>query len=186
MALQAFDKAVDINPKYALAWYAKGTALDSLGKYDEAIQAYDKAIQIKPDHAKAWYNKGIDLGNQGKSDEAIKALDKAIQIEPDFEPDAEAYCYSKGITLKRQRIKSEDEDWDGRLAECSKLKCTYWQDEPGSVHGYCQLPGLGGLCTEGSGDADVYCPLRAEAEKGIFDFDWKKIDEHWDEEDSDF
>ncbi|MFZ1314980.1 tetratricopeptide repeat protein [Methanothrix sp.] len=42
-----------LDPEYANAWYNKGSALDNMGKYDEAIRAYDEAIRIDPELAAA-------------------------------------------------------------------------------------------------------------------------------------
>jgi hypothetical protein len=81
-AIQAFDKAIEINPQDAKAWYERGYALDSQGKYKEAIPALDKAIELDPRNAEAWYEKGIALKAQGKYDEAQRAYDKAIEIDP--------------------------------------------------------------------------------------------------------
>ena len=47
-AIQAYDRAIEINPQYTDAWYNKGETLRRQDKYDEAIQAYDKAIKINP------------------------------------------------------------------------------------------------------------------------------------------
>jgi tetratricopeptide (TPR) repeat protein len=44
-ALSAFDRAVEIDPQYTMAWNNRGTTLASLGRYDEAILACDKAIE---------------------------------------------------------------------------------------------------------------------------------------------
>ena len=81
-AIQAYEKAIEINPQYALAWNGKGVALSVQGKYDEAITAFDRAIEINPQDASAWNNKGNALDSQGKYDEAIQAYDKAIEIDP--------------------------------------------------------------------------------------------------------
>ena len=62
----------------------KGSALGSLGRYDEATRAYDEAIRIDPEYAEAWFNKGLALYNQGRYDEAIKAYDEAIRIDPEL------------------------------------------------------------------------------------------------------
>jgi tetratricopeptide (TPR) repeat protein len=78
-------------------WNDQGGALNSQGKYDEAIQAYDKAIQLDPNYAKAWSNKGMALVNMGKLDEAIQAFDKAIWIDPSL---SEAW-YHKVNTLDK-------------------------------------------------------------------------------------
>ena len=45
----------------AKAWYNKGTALNILGRHDEALTACDKTLEIKPDFAEAWFNKGVAL-----------------------------------------------------------------------------------------------------------------------------
>ena len=46
--MEAFDKAIEINPQDSDAWYNKGLALTKLNKYDEAMKTYDKAIEIHP------------------------------------------------------------------------------------------------------------------------------------------
>jgi tetratricopeptide (TPR) repeat protein len=60
-AIEYYDKALKIDPKYALALNNKGLALDKLGKYNEAIQSYDKALEIDPKYALALNNKGLAL-----------------------------------------------------------------------------------------------------------------------------
>jgi superkiller protein 3 len=101
-ALQAYDKAIQLNPYYVLAYCNKGNVLNSLGMREEAIQAYDKALQLKPD-AMTYFNKGIVLKALGKKEEALQAYDKAIQLNPDY---ALAYS-SKGIILNDLGKKEE-------------------------------------------------------------------------------
>ncbi len=45
-AIKAYDKAIEINPENADAWYNKGFALYELGKNEEATKAYDTARKI--------------------------------------------------------------------------------------------------------------------------------------------
>jgi tetratricopeptide (TPR) repeat protein len=52
-AIQACDKAIELDPKYAMPWNNKGGALFFLGRYDDAIQAYDKATKLDPKDATA-------------------------------------------------------------------------------------------------------------------------------------
>jgi tetratricopeptide (TPR) repeat protein len=47
-ALKCFDKALEINPQLAKAWYNRGIALDLLGKPDEAIKSFNKAKELLP------------------------------------------------------------------------------------------------------------------------------------------
>ena len=53
-AIEAFDKAIELDPKWAMPWRDKGNALRKLGKPDEAIQALDKAIELNPEWATPW------------------------------------------------------------------------------------------------------------------------------------
>ena len=98
-AIEAFDKAIEINPKDSDAWNGKGSVLFKLNKFDEAIKAYDKAIEINPQNLMAWNNKGNTLNRLNKYDEAIKAFDNAIKIDP---PRSEAWN-NKGYALSRLR-----------------------------------------------------------------------------------
>ena len=45
-AIEAYNKAIEINPQYAKAWYNKGNALDELGKHEESLKALDKAKEL--------------------------------------------------------------------------------------------------------------------------------------------
>jgi tetratricopeptide (TPR) repeat protein len=81
-AVQAFDKAIEINPKNAVGWYLKGAALDRQGKVLEAIQACNNATEINPQDADAWYIKGKVLEDLGRYDEAMQAFDNSTQIDP--------------------------------------------------------------------------------------------------------
>jgi len=83
-ALEAFDKALEINLDYADAWSNKGVVLAGLDRYEEALAACDKALEINPDFANAWYNKGVDLAGLDRDEEALAAYDKALKINPDF------------------------------------------------------------------------------------------------------
>jgi len=51
-ALDAFDKATEMNPQFILAWCNKATSLGVLGRYKEAQDAHSKAIEINPQLAR--------------------------------------------------------------------------------------------------------------------------------------
>ncbi|MCX9085671.1 MAG: tetratricopeptide repeat protein [Candidatus Methanoperedens sp.] len=83
-AIEAYNKAIAINPNYKYAWINKGNAFDKLGLHSKAIEAYNKAIVIDPNDKDAWYNKGIALMYLGEDDKAIEAFDKVIALDPDY------------------------------------------------------------------------------------------------------
>jgi len=83
-SIEAYGKALELDPKNESMWNNYGLGLYSLGRYDEAIEAYDRAIAISTSYADAWNNKGAALAVQGKYGEALVAFDKATEINPQF------------------------------------------------------------------------------------------------------
>ncbi|WGV27867.1 serine protease [Halotia branconii] len=98
-AIANYEKAIQLNPKYANAYYNLGIALFDQKKLDEAVAAYQKAIQLNPKDAIAYNNLGNALSDQKKLDEAVAAYQKAIQLNPKY---AIAY-YNLGIALFDQK-----------------------------------------------------------------------------------
>ena len=81
-AITLYEKAIDIDEKFATAWYNKGHALMKLGKHEEAIIAFDKALEIDPDDADVWSSKGNALSFLGKHEEAIIARIRSSALFP--------------------------------------------------------------------------------------------------------
>ncbi len=48
MALLRYQQALDQDPKSLAAWTGKGTALQQLERYEEALAAYDRALELRP------------------------------------------------------------------------------------------------------------------------------------------
>ena len=46
--MECCDKALEIDPKFAMAWNNKSIVLVQLGKYNEAMECCDKALEINP------------------------------------------------------------------------------------------------------------------------------------------
>ena len=82
LALDAYEKAIELSPYYWLAWNNKASALNEIGSYGNALQAVEKAIQLDPNQAVSWGNKGFALNNLGHPQEALKALEKASELDP--------------------------------------------------------------------------------------------------------
>ncbi|HBT96252.1 MAG TPA: hypothetical protein DEB25_00665 [Desulfobulbaceae bacterium] len=83
LALQAFDKAIELKPDFAAIWLLKAHTLSSLGRNKEAVEAFDKTIELNPDEAFFWTNKGLFLEYISCYGKAIEAYDKAIELKPD-------------------------------------------------------------------------------------------------------
>lgn len=66
-ALDDFNKAIDLSPRTAVAWFDKGNVLYELGDMTSAIASYTRAIELQPNLGEAYYNRGyvyLKLGNQ--------------------------------------------------------------------------------------------------------------------------
>ena len=104
-ALQASEKAIEIDSKLAIAWRNKGNALDDLAKYDEAIQSYNKASSINQTYSVSMIDKGNSHYNAGEYVAAIRYYDEAIKQDP---KDEYAW-YNKADALRMLHRNSEAE-----------------------------------------------------------------------------
>ena len=89
--LLQFDRAIDyyqiaikVNPKFVEAHYNMASALQNKGDLKGAIQAYKQAVLIKPDYADAYYNLANTLKDMGDLGAAIKSYKQAIKINPNL------------------------------------------------------------------------------------------------------
>ncbi|MBI5892312.1 MAG: tetratricopeptide repeat protein [Deltaproteobacteria bacterium] len=68
-AIEAYTKAIALNPNLAQAYSNRGVAYAYKGQYDRAIEDYNKAIALDPNF-------------KGQHDRAIEDLNKAIALDP--------------------------------------------------------------------------------------------------------
>jgi tetratricopeptide (TPR) repeat protein len=78
-AIQAYDKAIELNQEAPDLWISKGHTFYRQGKYDKALDAYDRAIELIP-FADYWYSKGIALKALGRAVDADAAFAKAKEL----------------------------------------------------------------------------------------------------------
>lgn len=74
-AIASFERALDLNPSYALAFYGKAHALWHCGHADQAVIAHDEAIRLSPSDPLMWTflaSKAIALFLLDRFDEALE------------------------------------------------------------------------------------------------------------------
>ena len=81
-AIQAYQKAIELNPTYIEAYNNLGIIYQETGDLDRALQVYQKATEINPQYEKAYNNMGILLLLKGRLEEATEAFQKALSINP--------------------------------------------------------------------------------------------------------
>lgn len=96
-SIAAFEEAINLKPKVAVAWISRGVALERLKLHNEALASHEQAIQLEPDNFLAWYNKGVQLQELGRYPEAIVAHEYALKLQPN---DIDT-LYNLGVELEK-------------------------------------------------------------------------------------
>ena len=85
LAVQEYNKALEINPEFFEAVNNRGLAYYEKGEFDHAISDYTKALEINPPYDMAYYNRANAYARgKGLYDLAIADYDKAIEINPRY------------------------------------------------------------------------------------------------------
>ena len=95
-AKSCFQESLEINENQPDVWINKGSTLDYLGRYLEAIECYDKAILLDNKHYNAWGNRGLSCCRLSEliehKDDRAKLVSEAmiyLAIELQMYPDSE-------------------------------------------------------------------------------------------------
>jgi tetratricopeptide (TPR) repeat protein len=106
-ATSDYDKALEINPRSAGAFYNRGLVYGKIkGQYDQAISDFTKALEINPRDAEAYVNRGNTYYLRNQYDQAISDYDKALEINPR----SAGAIYDRG--LAHYFKKEYDKSWD--------------------------------------------------------------------------
>ncbi len=82
-ALEHFQEAARIYPRYSDAFFNQGVAYFSLGSLDNAIACLSEAIRIGPASADACYNLGLAYERKGMIPEAAGMYREALRLAPE-------------------------------------------------------------------------------------------------------
>jgi tetratricopeptide (TPR) repeat protein len=85
--------SIQLNPKYAPAYYYRGIAYSRTTNTDKAISDYTAAIQLDPRYAGAYLNRGVEYSNKRNYKLALRDATMAIELNPKY---ADAY-HNRGI-----------------------------------------------------------------------------------------
>lgn len=88
-AIEAYSRAIELDPKDEDAYSSRARAYENLGDYQRAIRDYDKAIELNPKDADAYYSRADAYEKLGDYQQAINDYTLAIRFNPKDE-----YYYS--------------------------------------------------------------------------------------------
>ncbi len=105
-AIEAYEKAIDLNPNAAGALVNLGTIYYHLRRFKEARHFYERAIEVDPKYSLAHFNLGNLCDECGQLDRARDLYQAALKLDPNY---ADAHynmalaCERKGDYLRATR-----------------------------------------------------------------------------------
>jgi tetratricopeptide (TPR) repeat protein len=103
-ALPYFERATDLDPNYAEAWYQAGFAYGVMGRHQDALKASKQAAKLRPEWSQTYVNIGASNYALGQFKDAAEAYKTAIRLD-DGNPETQ---YAYGLTLGKLN-KSDEE-----------------------------------------------------------------------------
>jgi tetratricopeptide (TPR) repeat protein len=82
-ALEAAQRAVQLDPRSVDAVAARAATLGDLNRLNEALREADEVVRRRPAEARAWLLKGQVLTRLGRHDDALAAYERALELSPD-------------------------------------------------------------------------------------------------------
>jgi tetratricopeptide (TPR) repeat protein len=109
-ALADFDRAIALNPKYAVAYNSRGSLKkNKLNDFPGALADFDRAIALNPQYALAYNNRGaLRYSKLNDPQGALADYNRAIAINPRY-----AGAYNNRGNLKKNKLN----DPQGALAD---------------------------------------------------------------------
>ncbi|RNJ75766.1 MAG: tetratricopeptide repeat protein, partial [Thaumarchaeota archaeon S15] len=84
-ALEAYGRAIKIEPGLARARIGRAITLYFLGQYEDALAECDRAAALSPEEASLHFVRGFVLLGIGLHEEALTALDRAVRTDHGLE-----------------------------------------------------------------------------------------------------
>jgi len=81
-AIQAYSKAIEMDPVYIEAFNNLGMTYQEMGDLENALRSYRRAIEINPKYEKALNNIGILFFLRGEDEKALETFLKLLAINP--------------------------------------------------------------------------------------------------------
>ncbi|MCU1290379.1 MAG: hypothetical protein JWN60_2608 [Acidobacteria bacterium] len=103
-AVTFFEKAAEIDPNYAEAWYQAGFCFGMLGKHNEALKASKQAARLRPNWAETHVNIGASSYALGQYKDAVEAYRTAAKLD-ESNPETQ---YALGLSLGKLNRTDEE------------------------------------------------------------------------------
>jgi tetratricopeptide (TPR) repeat protein len=103
-AVTFFEKAAEIDPNYAEAWYQAGFCYGMLGRHNEALKASRQAAKLRPNWSETFVNIGASSFALGQFKDAVDAYRTATKLD-ESNPETQ---YALGLSLGKLNRTDEE------------------------------------------------------------------------------
>jgi tetratricopeptide (TPR) repeat protein len=103
-AVSYFEKATQVDPDYAEAWYQTGFAYGMLGRHADALKSSRQAARIRP----AWAEAQINIGASSFALGQLKDAETAYRLSAKLDPANAETQYALGLTLNKLNRPDEE------------------------------------------------------------------------------
>ncbi|MCM8815063.1 MAG: DUF1588 domain-containing protein, partial [Candidatus Omnitrophica bacterium] len=107
LALENFNRAIELNPEYAIAYNNRAVLYCSIGKWELALKDFDTALKYEPDYVDPLKNRGIAYLILKDMKSAIRDFTRAIEKDP---KNGELYNYRALSYLFENELSSAEKD----------------------------------------------------------------------------
>lgn len=125
LALETFNKAISIDPRYAHTYFDRGSVYLNLDNYDKALDDLRKAVELDPEYGEFRMALGAALFNINELREAKKHLIKAVQLDQALTT-ARFYLGLTYLKLDEEKLALQQHRWilenDPKSFEAQQLR----------------------------------------------------------------
>lgn len=83
-AVNAYTRAVELQPDNVNVRLGRGLAFQDIGQLDESLQDLDKVIELDPLEPGGWINRSLVWSLRGEPDREIEDLNRAAELQPEW------------------------------------------------------------------------------------------------------
>jgi tetratricopeptide (TPR) repeat protein len=123
-AIQSYSKAIELNPRYAVAYFMRAILYEQLQEFQRSLSDYNQAISINPEAFLAYHNRAIlKYENLNDYQGGLNDFNQAIYLNPKY---AEAY-YNRALLkhIKLNDIQGALKDYNQAISINPKAFLAY-------------------------------------------------------------
>jgi len=79
-AIEDFDRAIELDPEFAEAYWGRGKTYHGLGNYQRAIEDFNRAIELDPEFAEVYWDRGKTYNELGSRQQALEDWKAAAKL----------------------------------------------------------------------------------------------------------